>query len=230
MKCSVIKDLIPSYMDGLTSVESDKVIEEHLAVCEECKEYYLQMKTEISTETYEKSDEFNPFIKVKRNTVRKVFFAVLITVCVLGVVWEQYTSFYLSGKSMYSEEVEVKLEENYGIATLSFEPKDESEVVEVGHMHDVEISVNGKAPLETLSLIKRNYHDKYHGLDTNQYQLYFLDDDTALDLFSAAYEFQYEEDDYFVVVYNDGYQIIYLKDLRDGNANQIQFVEDTNIW
>lgn len=230
MKCSVIRDLIPSYIDGLSSVESDKVIEEHLAVCEECKEYYMQMNKEIATDTHRERDELNPFIKIKRNTVKKVFLAVLITACVISIIWEQYTSFYFSGKSVFSEEIEVKLEENYGIATIRFQPKEEHIAVEVGYGHDVAISLNGKAPLETLYLLKRNYHKRYSGLDTNQYQLYFVDDDTVLDLFSVANEFQYEDDDYFAVLYNDGYQIIYLKDLREGKTNQIQFIKDSTIW
>ena len=230
MKCSVIRDLIPSYIDGLSSIDSDKVIEDHLSTCKECNEYYIQMKKEITTNTYGEGNEFNPFIKIKRNAIKKIFLAIFITASILAIGWEQYTSFYLSGKSIYSKEVEVDLDEKYGIATLVFEPKDESVIVEVGRIQDVKISVNGKAPLETLHLVKKNYHERYHSLDSNQYQLYFVDDDTALDLYSVAYEFQYEEDDYFAVVYNDGYQIIYLKDLQEGKINQIQFIEDSNVW
>ncbi|MFQ7549709.1 MAG: zf-HC2 domain-containing protein [Blautia marasmi] len=33
MKCEIIRDLLPSYVDGLTSRESDRAIEEHLKGC-----------------------------------------------------------------------------------------------------------------------------------------------------------------------------------------------------
>ncbi|MDD2498630.1 MAG: zf-HC2 domain-containing protein, partial [Desulfitobacteriaceae bacterium] len=33
MKCEIIKDLLPSYIDGLTSSESNLQIEEHLNNC-----------------------------------------------------------------------------------------------------------------------------------------------------------------------------------------------------
>lgn len=37
MKCEIIRDLLPSYVDGLTSGESDRAIEEHLRDCGDCK-------------------------------------------------------------------------------------------------------------------------------------------------------------------------------------------------
>ena len=230
MKCEVIRDLIPSYIDGLCSDDSNEIIKEHLSVCEECKEYCMQMKKEISADTHLESGELNPFIKIKRNTAKKIFFAILITACVISVIWELYVGYYSNGKSMYSEEIEVVLEEKYGIATLEFVPKEDNIVVDIGYGVDVNISVNGKEPLETLHLIKRNYHEKYNGFSTNQYQLYFVDDDTALDLFSVANEFQYGEEDYFAVLYNDGYQIIYLEDLRAGKVEKIEFINDRTVW
>ena len=50
MKCEIIRDLLPSYVDGLTSGESDRAIEEHLKDCGDCREYLEEMKQE-SAET-----------------------------------------------------------------------------------------------------------------------------------------------------------------------------------
>ena len=47
MKCEIIRDLLPSYVDGLTSRESDRAIEEHLKGCRECREYMDEMKQEV---------------------------------------------------------------------------------------------------------------------------------------------------------------------------------------
>ena len=41
MKCEIIRDLLPSYVDGLTSGESDRAIEEHLRDCGDCRELSL---------------------------------------------------------------------------------------------------------------------------------------------------------------------------------------------
>jgi len=39
MKCEVIRDLLPLYVDGVASEESRALIEEHLKTCEGCREY-----------------------------------------------------------------------------------------------------------------------------------------------------------------------------------------------
>lgn len=39
MKCSIVRELLPSYQDGLTSEETNEGIREHLAECRECRAY-----------------------------------------------------------------------------------------------------------------------------------------------------------------------------------------------
>ncbi|MBS1315556.1 MAG: zf-HC2 domain-containing protein, partial [Anaerotignum sp.] len=47
MKCEIIRDLLPSYVDGLTSEESNREITAHLAECATCKEILEQMQEEV---------------------------------------------------------------------------------------------------------------------------------------------------------------------------------------
>jgi len=39
IKCEVIKDLLPLYVDGVASEESRALIEDHLKECEDCRQY-----------------------------------------------------------------------------------------------------------------------------------------------------------------------------------------------
>ena len=36
-ECAVIRDLMPTYADGLASKETKKIVETHIAECEECR-------------------------------------------------------------------------------------------------------------------------------------------------------------------------------------------------
>jgi Predicted integral membrane protein len=47
MKCDIIKDLMPGYIDGLLSEAGSDAVREHLEDCEACKHVYMQMKEEI---------------------------------------------------------------------------------------------------------------------------------------------------------------------------------------
>ena len=68
MKCEVIRDLFPSYIDGLTSEESNELIEEHLEECRECREYLDDMKEDIVQENQpvKNKEAVKPFRKLRQ--------------------------------------------------------------------------------------------------------------------------------------------------------------------
>lgn len=47
MKCEIIRDLLPNYLDGLTSQASNEAIEEHLETCAECRRCLDSMREEL---------------------------------------------------------------------------------------------------------------------------------------------------------------------------------------
>lgn len=51
--CEIIKDLLPLYVDRLTSEESNKLIEEHINACDKCKEMLENMKMEETSNSDE---------------------------------------------------------------------------------------------------------------------------------------------------------------------------------
>ena len=42
--CDIIRDLFPSYLDGLTSETTNKEVDGHLEECEDCKAVLERMK------------------------------------------------------------------------------------------------------------------------------------------------------------------------------------------
>lgn len=48
INCNIINDLLPLYAEGLTSEESNRIIEEHLKECEECRKLYQEMTEDVS--------------------------------------------------------------------------------------------------------------------------------------------------------------------------------------
>ena len=45
MNCNIVKDLIPLYIDGCCSEESEKIVEEHIRDCSDCKKLLEDMKS-----------------------------------------------------------------------------------------------------------------------------------------------------------------------------------------
>ena len=90
MKCEIIRDLMPMYLDGLTSKESNEAIGEHLDGCEPCKEMLEQMKQETEVKTEEVKKKINPFRKVNRKI--KMYVAATLVVCIAfgGAFWAAF--------------------------------------------------------------------------------------------------------------------------------------------
>ena len=48
IKCEMIQDILPLYVDGLTSDVTNQEIEEHIAECEVCKAMLNHMRERLS--------------------------------------------------------------------------------------------------------------------------------------------------------------------------------------
>lgn len=104
MKCEIVKDLLPSYIDGLTSAESNSEIEEHLITCQECTEMLEQMKTEIDVEDVELNREMiKPFKKLNKRVLKSV----LITLAACIVVVGSYFYFFGIGWKVDSDDLNI---------------------------------------------------------------------------------------------------------------------------
>ena len=81
--CEVIRDLLPLYEDDVLSERSKCVVEEHLSVCEKCRELYHDMQEdlpEITTEEEEESSILADDIKFIKGVSRKITYRKLLAI------------------------------------------------------------------------------------------------------------------------------------------------------
>lgn len=95
MSCNVIRDILPSYIDGVCSEESAKCVEEHLASCAECREIYEAMKEDmgtgagagaISVDTEKIMKEVGARIAADTRRKTSVYRAIIIAIVLIVVV------------------------------------------------------------------------------------------------------------------------------------------------
>ena len=89
--CDMIQDLLPLYLDGVCSEKSKKAVEEHLAECSDCKDFFAAMreadKIEIDTHSANRErQKAASFHAVKKKLFRKQILATFATVIVLVVI------------------------------------------------------------------------------------------------------------------------------------------------
>ena len=220
MKCEIIKDLLPSYVDELTSQESNEEIESHLEYCPECREYLEEIRKDIEVEKTEKDKNIEIFIKVKEKTVQIIICVIMIVAVLSAVIYSRWQDKYVDGHSIRSDEVNVSLKEEEGIQMLVFEPKDDDVVFLMGHTLDEE--VNGKMPVTTFMLTKYNKYPNINEMNDSSYMFYILDDDSIMDLYSHPNILDYSEDDFFAIEFDDCVKTIKISDLVDGNIESLK--------
>lgn len=82
LSCAVVRDLLPNYLEGLTSGETNQALETHLAACTDCAACKAAMTGEEppAAEAAEQEREVDYLKKVKRRNGRRVLLAILCTV------------------------------------------------------------------------------------------------------------------------------------------------------
>lgn len=186
MKCKIVRDLLPSYIDGLTSQESNQAVEEHLSWCEECREYFEAMREEtnpkeaVLLDTKVLEAQIRPFKKLRR-----VVFGILAAVCILGILLESLQIYYTTGVTPSSQDVNVTYEKTGNMVSVEIVPKKDNIYIEAGVCNEEEGTYVGAEDGmgDTLLLIK--YRKSPFGNDykvlgqANSFQYNFVDENTV---------------------------------------------------
>lgn len=101
MKCEIIRDLLPSYVDKLTSNESNSEIEAHLNACSECEQIYENMSTnsfETVTAADTHFDEYQLITKIKKQLLLKKVLLITIPLLIIGITIAIITQVKFSAK------------------------------------------------------------------------------------------------------------------------------------
>ena len=70
--CSIVEDLLPLYMDGCCSKDSQQAVAEHMKTCEKCRETYRHLQCDLPTIANETRKLRVHFQKESRNAKRRL--------------------------------------------------------------------------------------------------------------------------------------------------------------
>lgn len=113
--CAIVRDLLPSYVDGLTSAETNGAVDEHLAQCEACTAALEKMRA--PSPDAPDAPEVDYLKKVRRKTNRRsVLIGVCLMVLALGILG--YRIFGV-GEKVQPEDVNLRVSVNDGRVYLN---------------------------------------------------------------------------------------------------------------
>jgi hypothetical protein len=101
---NVVKDLLPGYVDGICSEETNAEIAEHLKDCRECESVYSAMKApEPKTAAPSAGERIDYLRKIRKRNARRVF----IAACSVLLCAALFVLIFVVGFPADSERVEV---------------------------------------------------------------------------------------------------------------------------
>ncbi|AXI00647.1 zf-HC2 domain-containing protein [Sporosarcina sp. PTS2304] len=94
IKCSVIQDLLPLYIDDAISDDTKTLVNKHLKTCEECKKEYEQMKETLYVPIENKATLFIQLNKQWNKKKRLLIFSSVLATILLGFAVFSFIVYY----------------------------------------------------------------------------------------------------------------------------------------
>lgn len=131
-KCKIVQDLLPNYIDKLTSEETNSFVEKHLEECNECHEIIENMKKDFEKERNELNKKTIKYAKKYKRKVKHLWFIILLFILLFISIIAvfRYNILWL----YYEKKYEIKHNNRYLIEeTLSYDK--ENKLVEENSIH-----------------------------------------------------------------------------------------------
>lgn len=84
-ECKVVQDLLPNYIEKLTSEETNSYVNEHISSCDDCKKVMVDMQEKIKTSNPKRQEKAVKFFK-KYNRKIRILSSIVIAIIIIYAV------------------------------------------------------------------------------------------------------------------------------------------------
>lgn len=128
LTCEIVEDLMPSYIDGLTSEVTNKAVREHLSQCGKCNAKLDTMSEPYSEDKIEQEKKEIDFLKKnRRKNIRTKLISLLAVVLVVAVA--VCTLPYIEKESIYQTALLYNLEVQSNTFKVTLVPADRNKII-----------------------------------------------------------------------------------------------------
>jgi len=114
--CDIIKDLLPLYVDDVSSDKSKSLVEAHINHCDSCANELRIMKESLDIELVNKTTEVNQGIsmmeKIKKSIIKKNIKLVIISTICVTIIFAGFGAYFFGYKTPIAyEDISMHIEE-----------------------------------------------------------------------------------------------------------------------
>ena len=219
MNHSVFRDLIPVYIENLTSEETNKQIEKHMEQCEDCRQYVKDMQEDLLiTDTHEQKKEKRniDFLKKVRSKNRKKIFIIV------GALLSIFIGFFFFFDQRWiadEKDIQTTIQQQGTTVTLSFKTKNDNRFV-------IPMSIWDQNSIDEIIIYEK--WDDFTELsklvkDGSPVTFTFLDENT---LIWDGEEKKLTDEDKITIRYKNSIEEIRLKDLYNPENERKQYEDE----
>ncbi|MDE7212333.1 MAG: zf-HC2 domain-containing protein [Lachnospiraceae bacterium] len=99
--CDIIRDLLPSYVDGICSDDSRKIVEQHLSACADCAALTAALRESETTTRQKEAKQIAYLKKVKKHTGAKELIGLGILLVTIGFTLRILIEYYKAVSWIY---------------------------------------------------------------------------------------------------------------------------------
>lgn len=207
MNHSVFRDLVPSYIENLTSEETNKQIENHMEQCENCRQYVKDMQEDLLVERNheQKKEEKNvDYLKKVRSKNRKKIFIIVGSLLSIFIgVFFFFDQMWIADE----DDIQTTVQQQGTTVTLSFKTKN-------NHRYVLPMSILYQNSIDEIIIYEKwnDFSEPARILkDGSNVTVTFLDENTLI-LFDGE-EKKLTDEDKITIRYKNSTEEIILKDL-----------------
>ncbi|QGM30499.1 zf-HC2 domain-containing protein [Bacillus sp. N3536] len=209
MNHSVFRDLVPSYIENLTSEETNNEIKKHMEQCEDCRQYVKEMQEDLLVQhTDEKKKEekgIDYFKKVRSKNRKKIFIIVGSLLSIFIGCFFFFDQMWIANE----KNVQTSIKQQGTMVTLSFQTKNDNRYI-------LPMSFRGQKYIYEIII-----YEKWNDLsepasifkDGSPVTFTFLDANTLI--LDNGEEMKLTDEDKILIQYKNSTEEIRLKDLYD---------------
>lgn len=163
--CDIIKDLLPSYIDKVSSKATNDLIEEHIETCKNCNDKLKEMNKEIDVKPlYSQEDKIDYLKGYRKNKIITIIFTIILTIDIIvaGILAHYFVTKYVD-IFLHVEDIEVwqRTSEFKGEEYFTFDIQSKKWQVLFNEREEIDSNGNKTIYLDIFGKLDKSYRTVY---------------------------------------------------------------------
>ena len=165
IECDVIKDLLPSYIDKVSSKATNDLVEEHIKNCKSCESKLKEMNKEIDVKPIYIQEEKIDYLKgYRKNKIITIIFTIILTIDIIfaGILSYDFVTKYIDiFLNVNDIEVGTRTSEFKGEEYFTFDIQSKKWQVLFNEREEIDSNGNKTIYLDIFGKLDKSYRTVY---------------------------------------------------------------------